>query len=197
MNARTILEASRRKIQELDWIQGSYQKALGMELHFEGTTAQFWDAKNGSYKQIPISKTDAVCAMGAVELALASKLDLEELGFEIWSDTPDYREVRDLLRASIDKDDVITFDSLPKEEQAYFRSDYNWYVNDMATFSPGRPTLSFERWAEERILDEYDVNFDSVETWNDKDGRTKDEVLALFDRAIELSKAESLTPALA
>lgn len=191
MKTSTIIAAARRKLNELDWIQGSFQKALGQELHFDTETTEIYH--DGRRITIPISKSDAVCAMGAVEVVLANKLDLGELGRERWSLTDEYMAVNEFLKEALDPDSVPTFESLGGATQDMLRDDYQWYVDDMKGYieysaDPSATIRPFDEWAEDRILDDYGIGADSVEDWNDQEGRTKEEVLALFDKATLLAK---------
>jgi hypothetical protein len=190
MNAKTLLTSARRFLVEKEWTQGDWAtitKSDGSKTSARLVNGKLmiekketWDPVTRTYqviegKVVPVSKVEAVCAMGAIELALANK-DYDGPNTSETSD-PVVIAARQLLEQAI-------AGAAPDLENEYLLERYEEYVDETRRYDgPDAGVMSLEEFA----LETQDIDGDGVEGWNDAPGRTKREVIEAFDRAIALA----------
>lgn len=193
MTPKNILKAALNLLRnDVEWVQGDYvviETAAGRQTFGAGARLVPFVEPIPSVimvdgKAIPTAMaTRQACAIGLVELALADKGFDPKFGDYL--DSPELKAVRQYLDAAIQE--RLTLSELKPHELGYLREDYDYYVGNMACYRAteggSREILSFEEWVDNVLVEQYD----GVEDWNDRDGRTVEEVIAVFERAIELA----------
>lgn len=187
MKTKTLLTVAKNILVEKDWTQGDWAtftkadgtkataRLRGGKLMVGGGTeydliTKTYEIRDG--KVIPVTKVEAVCAMGAIELALASK-DYDGDTEQNITD-PCVNEARRLLEQAI-------YEGV--EIDPYVRTRYDEYVEDELRYGATEDQLiSLEAFARE-----FEGDDEGVEGWNDREGRTKREVIEAFERAIALA----------
>lgn len=189
MTPKNILKAALNLLRnDVEWVQGDYiviETTAGRQTFGAATAARpIPSVIMVDGKAIPTAMaTRQACAIGLVELAFADKGFDPKFGDYL--DSPELKAVRQYLDAAIQE--RLTLSELKPRELEYLREDYGYYVSNMEyyrdTEGGSREILSFEEWVDNVLVEQYD----GVEDWNDRDGRTVEEVIAVFERAIELA----------
>jgi hypothetical protein len=200
MTPKGILRIARSLIDEKEWVRHTFHH-LG-----ENATGGRAGGANGNFgtstivvdgKEIPtVQAVKSACALGFLELALLSKgiecpikivgnYDEADSG-QFLLDTTEMNVVRPYVEEAI-----MQFEAnrgLTEWERDSLEDDYKWYLDDRALYSGPEEELgdpvSFEEYASQSGQG---YQFDSVEDWNDSRCESKEELIAVFDIAVELA----------
>lgn len=178
MTPAGILSAARRLMDTVEWDQGFYVETKDGSRH---EMPQQFIVINGKAVPTQAAATKA-CAIGFVELALLTKDQIPPKVDELM-DWKELNSVRPFLR------DAIIQHEISLGENSSWWWSYEEFLNDRRYY--GASTL------EDPSFEEFVVDggiFESVEDWNDQSSRTRDEVVAVFDRAIELAREAAGEP---